>query len=74
MALSKSAQAVLWLIKNPDRTPSDAAREFGVHRSTIRRAWARREVGDACPHCGQTLSQGARPGARTKAELAESKG
>lgn len=62
MALSKSAQAAMWLAADPRRTQADAAKLFQVARSTIARAVAVRVEMAVCPCCGQTVREGDKPG------------
>ncbi|MEJ7804380.1 MAG: helix-turn-helix domain-containing protein [Telluria sp.] len=57
-----------WLTENPDKSPSDAARQFGITRTTVYRAWDKRQENGACPHCGQTMRQGEKPGGPKKKE------
>jgi hypothetical protein len=66
MALSKSAQAAMWLSQDATRTQADAAKLFGVARSTIARAVSVRVEADACPCCGQTMREGAKRGPKPK--------
>lgn len=68
MAMSRSAQAVKWLNDNPDKSQSDAAREFDIDRSVVARAVKARgrKQENMCPCCGQTIRVGAKPGAAAK--------
>lgn len=60
--LSTSAAALDWLAANPGKTQADAAREFGVSKSTIKRAVDAREQYGSCPCCGQLLKARLKPG------------
>lgn len=55
--MSKTQDALKWLIANPDKSVYAAAKEFGVASSTLYKAIKVRDEtkGQRCPCCGQLI-------------------
>ena len=54
MPKSRTPQALAWLSAHPGMPAAEAARQFGLHPSTVSHALAAQRK-PRCKHCGQTL-------------------
>ena len=58
MTNPRTPQALAWLAAHPGMPAAEAARQFGLHPSTVSHARKARDV-PRCAHCGQTLPKAA---------------
>lgn len=71
MGISKSAQAIAWLLEDTTRKPVEAAKMFGIAKNTLSAAMKLRNEYGCCPTCGQSLREGDAPGVKSKSAPAE---